>query len=209
MFIYVSNAKDHAQGEPHKRALDLHLKETKGEHAFERVESMKAANDSGQQLITTGIANMQSADLSRTKTEFEVAYFVTKEELPLPKYPTALQLEEKHGVDLGKPYRSDKSCNMFISHTGVELARNIGEKICFFSVLTDVSMDASITEKEAVFVQYLETNPSGRDTPCHLLMLQKNLPNTPKPCCWAKLRRLWRQGRRLLNKSMSLWLPPS
>ena len=58
--LRLSKAKDHARGEPHKRALDLHLKETKGQHAFERAESMKAANDSGQQLITTGIANMRS-----------------------------------------------------------------------------------------------------------------------------------------------------
>ena len=56
---------------------------------------------------------------------------------------------------------------MFIAHIGEELARKLGEKLStanFFSVLTDGSEDASITEKEAVFVQYLETNPPGRDT---------------------------------------------
>ena len=128
---------------------------------------MKTANDSGQQLITTGIANMHSTDLARTKTKFEVPYFVAKEELPLSKYPQLLNLEEKHGVDLGKAYRSDKSCNMFIAHIGEELARKLGEKLStanFFSVVTDGSDDASITEKEGIFVQYLETNPPGRDT---------------------------------------------
>ena len=34
----------------------------------------------------------------------------------------------------------------------------------FFSVLTDGSEDASITEKEAVFVQYLDRKPPGQDT---------------------------------------------
>ena len=153
--LRLSNAEDHARGEPHKRALDLHLKETKRQHAFERAESMKTANDSGQQLITTGIVNMQSTDLARTKTKFEVAYFVAKEELPLSKYPQLLNLEEKHGVDLGNAYRSDKSCNMFIAHIGEELARKLGEKLStanFFSVLTDGFEDASITEKEAIFV---------------------------------------------------------
>lgn len=100
--LHLSNAEDHARGEPHKRALDLHLKEMKPQHAFEKAESMKTANDSGQQLITTGIANMQSTDLARTKTKFEVAYFVAKEELLLSKYPQLLNLEEKQGVDLGK-----------------------------------------------------------------------------------------------------------
>lgn len=83
--LCLSNAEDHARGEPHKRALDLHLKEMKGQH--ERAETMKAASDSAQQLITIGITNMQSNDLARTKTTFEVAYFVAKEEMPISKYP--------------------------------------------------------------------------------------------------------------------------
>ena len=48
---------------------------------------MKAASDSAQQLITIGITNMQSNDLARTKTKFEVPYFVAKEEMPISKYP--------------------------------------------------------------------------------------------------------------------------
>ena len=80
-------------------------------------------------LLQTGIANMQSTDLARTKTKFKVAYFVAKEELPLSKYPQLLNLEEKHGVDLGKAYRSDKSCNMFIAHIGEELARKPGGEV--------------------------------------------------------------------------------
>ena len=63
--LRVSNAEDHARGEPHKRALDLQLKGNKGQSAFERAEAMKASNDAGQQLITCGIKNMQSADLER------------------------------------------------------------------------------------------------------------------------------------------------
>ena len=51
--LRVSNAEDHERGEPHKRALDLHLKGNKGQSAFERAEAMKASNDAGQQLITS------------------------------------------------------------------------------------------------------------------------------------------------------------
>lgn len=117
--LCLSNAEDHARGEPHKRALDLHLKEMKGQH--ERAETMKATSDSEQQLITIGITNMQSNDLARTKTKFEVAYFVAKEEMPISKYPWLLKLEEKQGVDLRKAYHSEKSYNMFIAHIGEEL----------------------------------------------------------------------------------------
>ena len=48
---------------------------------------MKAANDSAQQLIIINITNMQSNDLARTKTKFEVAYFVAKEEIFILKFP--------------------------------------------------------------------------------------------------------------------------
>lgn len=47
------------------------------------------------------------------------------------------------------------------------MERNLREQLSsvkFFSVLTDGSEDASVSEMEAVFVQYLETNPPGRDT---------------------------------------------
>ena len=42
-------------------------------------------------------------------------------------------------------------------------------KANFFSVLTDGSTDASITEKEAVFVRYFDPNPPNQNTvkACH------------------------------------------
>lgn len=61
------------------------MTEMKGQD--ERAETVKAASDFAQQLITIGITNMQSNDLARTKTTFEVAYFVAKEEMPISKNP--------------------------------------------------------------------------------------------------------------------------
>ena len=63
--LRLSNADDHACGESHKGQ--------KGLCATERAEAMKGTNDAGQQLITTGIANMQASDLGATKMKFEVA----------------------------------------------------------------------------------------------------------------------------------------
>ena len=165
--LRLSNAEDHARGDPHKRAMDLHLAEDKGQCFAERAESMKDTNEGGQQLITTGIANMQAGDLAKAKVKFEVAYFIAKEELPLAKYPELLKLEAKHGVKIGKSYLNRISCNTFLKYISADLARKLEQKLTnanFFSVLTDGSEDASITEKEAVFVQYLDRKPSGRDT---------------------------------------------
>ena len=165
--LRLSNAEDHARGEPHKRAMDLHLKRERGMSVVERAEALTATMSPGQQLITAGIANMQSADLAKTKLKFEVAYFIAKEELSLTKYPELLKLEEKHGVEIGSSYRNRISCANFIYHIGQELAEKLEEKlrnVNFFSVLTDSSEDASICEKEAIFVQHLDTSPPGRDT---------------------------------------------
>ena len=165
--LRISNAEDHARGKPHRKALDLHLKDGKGQNTFERAEAMKSSHDAGQQLITSGTENMRLADFAMTKTKFETAYFVAKEEMPLLKYPQILKLEEKHGVDIGTAYRSNKSCTTFVNSIGEELGRKLEEKINevnFFSVLADGSEDASVAEKEAIFVQYLEKDPPGKDT---------------------------------------------
>lgn len=63
--LRLSNAEDHARGEPHKRALDLHLKENKGQS--ERAETMKASNNAGQQIITSSIKSIPLADFENTK----------------------------------------------------------------------------------------------------------------------------------------------
>ena len=165
--LRISNAEDHARGKPHRKALDLHLKDGKGLNTFERAEAMKSSHDAGQQLITSGIENMRLADFAMTKTKFETAYFVAKEEMPLLKYPQILKLEEKHGVDIGTAYRNNKSCTTFVNSIGEELGRKLEEKINevnFFSVFADGSEDASVAEKEAIFVQYLEKDPPGKDT---------------------------------------------
>ena len=163
--LRLSNAEDHARGEPHKKAMDLYLSE-KGLSATDRAEFIVKSTP-GQQNIALGIANMQASDLAKTRTKFEVAYFIAKEELPLKKFPKLLKLEEKHGVEIGNSYRSDNSCNVFINHIGEDLGKNLQKKLLnvnFFSVLTDGSEDASTTEKEAVFVQHLDKKPPGRDT---------------------------------------------
>ena len=102
----------------------------------------------------------------KTKLKFETAYFIAKEELPLLKYSQILKLEEKHGADIERAYRNRQSGTTFINYIGEELGKRLEEKISgvnFFSVLTDGSEDASVSEKEAIFVQYLEQNPPGKD----------------------------------------------
>ena len=65
--LRLSNAEDHALGEPHQKVLDLHQKCTKEQSASERAESMKSSNNAGKQSIISGIKSTQSADFEKTK----------------------------------------------------------------------------------------------------------------------------------------------
>ena len=155
--LRLSNAEDHAGGEPHRKAMDFHLKYMKGQSASERAEFLKSSNNtaqqSSQQSVTSGIKNMQSADFEKTKKKFETTYFIASQEMSLSKYPQILNLEEMHGVHIGTAYRNDKSCATFIEYIGKDLGRQLEKKLSAANFL-----------KEAVFVQYLEKNPPGRDS---------------------------------------------
>lgn len=110
--LRLSNVEDHIRGDPHRKAIDLYLKEEKALSLNERAEFMRAANDADQRRVADCLANMLASDVAKTKIKFEVAYFVAKEQLPMSKFPSLLNLEEKHGVDIGRSYRNDTSCIM-------------------------------------------------------------------------------------------------
>ena len=159
-----SSAIDHARGEPHKVAMRFHLKEV-GKTPEETAEIM--ATNPQQQSVTSVIANMQVQDYALTKLKFEVAYFVAKEEMPLSKCSQLLKLQEKHGVEIGFAYRSDMNCGTFIDFMCEELGLKLHQKLStahFYSFLIDSSEDVSVFEKAALFVQYLDVKPPGKDT---------------------------------------------
>lgn len=144
--------------------MNLYLKD-KGKSLQERANMMDG--DAQQKRITSAIASMQVHDFALRKSKFEVAYFIAKEELPLSKYSQLLKLHEKHGVAVGIAYCSDINCGTFIDYMGEELGIKLRQKLTtanFYSVLIDGSEDVSVSEKEALFVQYLDPNPAGKDT---------------------------------------------
>nr|XP_047129394.1 E3 SUMO-protein ligase KIAA1586-like [Hydra vulgaris] len=75
---------------------------------------------------------MTTKDLNLTRKKFEVAYFISKEELPLSVYPKILCLEENHGVELDQ------------------------------AILVDASTDVSVIEKEAIFIISFDPTPIGK-----------------------------------------------
>ena len=101
--LLVGLAISHAEGEPHKKAMELFLKR-RGVSLAERDACINL--EENQQTILTGISKMNKKDYERTKKKFDVAYFIAEEEMPMVKFESILSLEERHGVDIGTAYRN-------------------------------------------------------------------------------------------------------
>lgn len=95
---------------------------------------MKASNDAGQQLITSCIKNMQSADFAKRKSTFETAYFIAKEEMRLIKYPQIPKLERKHGADIGTAFLNKQCGTNFINYIREELG-SVWMNYLFFDII--------------------------------------------------------------------------
>lgn len=161
--LKISNAKDHATGEAHKRAMELFRRE-QGLGVSERTELSQHLRGQGQASFLSSVSSMTERDKLLTKKKFEVAYFVAKEELPMKKYPKLLALEEMHGVELGTAYRNENNGATFVDFIGEAISKEHSDdvnKSNFYSVLIDGSTDSSVMEQEAVFILHFDPKPTG------------------------------------------------
>ena len=77
-----------------------------------------------------------------------------------------LALEERHGVETGTTYPINGGAAIFVIFIAFVVAATLKHKVAgvsFISAFTEVSIDAAIIDQEAVFVRYLNSNPSGLD----------------------------------------------
>ena len=111
--LLLHAAIEHAEGEPHEKAYDLHLKE-QGLSIRQRSE-VSNPNSGG---VLCGVDVMKQKDFEKTKKKFETMYFVVKEELPITKFSKILELEERHGVELGNAYHNSMSGSIMIDFIG-------------------------------------------------------------------------------------------
>ena len=164
--LMLSSAIDHASSEPHKHAMVLVMKQ-KGMNVLERSQAMQGVLDSQKQgNILSALATLNEQDLERTKKKFQIAYYIAKEELPIVKFSTMLDLEERLGVDVGTAYRNNNSGGVFIDYISESIAEELKQKLAkarFYSVLTDGSTDSATSENEAVFVVHFDPDPPGCD----------------------------------------------
>ena len=125
-------------------------------------ESLFANSTIGQSLAT-----LDATTQARMRRKFNVCYMMAKENIPFSKYPSVLELEDRHNVDLGPAYRTPDSTKSFTAFIAV-CQRNdfLGKlKKCshFFSILMDGTTDLGNKEEEIVAMVYCYKNEVAQE----------------------------------------------
>ena len=141
---------DHATSDAHKVAM-----------AKLKLECSRASGESAATSTTIGrlLSSMDDETRERMARKFDICYMMAKESLPFTKYPALLELESRHGVDLGPAYRTPDSAKSFTSYiaksqcqTFLNTLSSSGSR--FFSFLMDGTTDAGNQEDELIVLLY-------------------------------------------------------
>ena len=91
----TTNVRDHSNCDQHVHAMNLHRRELA--HA-------KGLGPTSYAPIAQALCTPSDEEKKKLRFKFDIAHFVTKEQLSLTKYPRLCELEARHGVDLGGDY---------------------------------------------------------------------------------------------------------
>ena len=101
--------------------------------------------------IGRAVASASSEQKDRVSRLFDMAYMISREEMPFTKFPAIVELDKRHGVCLGQTYHTEHKCQEFASIIGETMSDDVVEALrsCrYMSVLIDGSTDSSVAEKE-------------------------------------------------------------
>ena len=147
---------EHANREIHKVAMGG-LKSVSAKAG----ESLFANLIIGQTLTT-----LDATTQARMRRKFDVYYMMAKENIPFSKYPSILELEDCHDIDMGPAYRTPDSAKSFTSFIAT-CQRNdfLGKlKYChFYSIVMDGTTDLGNKEEEIVAVVYCYKNEDTQE----------------------------------------------
>ena len=126
-----------------------------------RVERSRARGESAATSTTIGLllSSMDDEMRERMAKKFDVCFMMAKESLPFTKYHALLDLESRHGVDLGPAYHTPDSAKTFTSYIAKSQRQTFtntlsSNGICFFSFLMDGTTDAGNQEDELIVLLY-------------------------------------------------------
>lgn len=113
-----------------------------------------------KQPIVDAIVKINEAVFNRMVKLFDIAYHLAKHEQPFSYFAALVSLEKRHGVDLGDTYNNPVQTKVFTQFIADDIRReyftNQMISARYVSLLTDGSTDRGQTEKECMYIKFLE-----------------------------------------------------
>lgn len=109
------------------------------------------------------MSRAEQTDRDRVAKLIDITYMMAKEAIPSKKFPSLVEMEKRHGVDLGTTYINEKMCAQFMACIADTLENELSSalsKVKYFSLLTDGSTDTSVKEVELMYIIYV--NQQGK-----------------------------------------------
>ena len=157
----VSNVIDHATSEVHKASM-----------ARMRADSAKASGGSAALSTAIGrcLLTIDEETRARMRRKFDACYVMAKESMPFAKYPALLELEARHGVDLGFAYQTPDSAKTFTGYIAKSQRHAFLRTLSsshFYSILMDGTTDAGNQEDELTVIVYCSRDDNSQEiVPC-------------------------------------------
>ena len=155
--LKVSNVLEHAASEVHKVAMSrLHA-----DAARSRGESIVLQTPIGRTLST-----MDEGTQGQVGRKFDISYVMAKESIAFAKYPSIVQLEQRHGVDLGHAYNTQESAKNFTGFIAKSQRQaffsTFFSESRFYSLLMDGTTDSGNVEDELLVLVYCNKDDANQ-----------------------------------------------
>ena len=96
---------------------------------------------------------MDSASQQTVERKFDIAFFIAKENMAI------CELEERHGVDLGTPYKNKQACATFVEYIAKEQQQVLARALSaakFYSFQCDGTTYCENAEDELILAAYFD-----------------------------------------------------
>lgn len=140
------NCVKHAKSEMHKHAWNILNKPASIQEFFVKTPVGKA------------MASVSGETKDRVEKLVDIAYVLAQEEIAFNKFPKLVELEKRHGVEIGETYATVPKCEEFTSCIATTLKNELINDLAnadYLTICCDGSTDVSVTEKEIVFVMFI------------------------------------------------------
>ena len=151
--LRASAMKDHGKTNMHQMTMRLYNK-YHGEDVTDYVPIAKV------------LCMLDKTTKQALQKKFEIAYFISKENLAFTKMPSLCELQAKHGVELGTGYKDNQACSVFTEYIAKEQWILLIKNVHCFSIQADESTDCANKEEELYLVLYID--PYTNDGKVHI-----------------------------------------